>query len=113
MAAAERDCCAPLQVPVFLEAYWRALRFLRDSFKGVSASYEEVPLVEAFQSVVASQLTNHTVAFEEADVAGANGACYQHKYHYAHIRGDPDGKGSFRCLTTMAKAATWTDVALE
>ena len=38
---------------------------------------------------------------------GAEGALYMQRYHTAHVsgEGEPDGHGSFRCLTTKASRA--------
>eukprot|EP01047_Picozoa_sp_COSAG01_P063363 COSAG01_NODE_8200_length_2878_cov_3.534005_2_plen_413_part_00 len=90
-------------IPVFLDIFHRAVLFLRESFKGKSASYEEFRVVDAFRSTTAANLT-HKVEFTETDVVGLDGGSYTQRYHYAHIRGDTEpnahGHGSFRCLVT-------------
>lgn len=91
-------------VPVFLDTFRRAVLFLRESFRGESASYEELRVVDAFTSVVAKSLTRHRVEFVEADVMGSDGGCYTQRYHYANIcDSESDGCGSFRCLVTKCQ----------
>ena len=95
------DGVSESMVPVFLETFYRAVGFLREVLKG-HEQYEEVRLVDAFTSTVATNLSNHRVETVEADVAGTSD-CYRQMYHYAQVRdGEANGEGSCRCLVTKA-----------
>ena len=91
-------------VSVFLETFRMAMLFLRKSFKGKSATYEELRVVDAFRSTVEMNLTHCAVKSTETDVIGSGGDHYTQRYNYAHVRdGDPDGHGSFRCMVTKCE----------
>lgn len=96
------------RIPVFLETFRRALLFLRDAFRARGAeSYQEITLVDAFTSTVATQLKGHAVERVESDVAGSNGDCYSQRYSNARflVDRDPNGEGAFRCLLTKVSVA--------
>ena len=94
-------------VPLFLDTFQRAVRFLREALKRpeAGASYEEVSVVDAFCAIVAANLTRHAVESTAADVPGADGGQYTQRYHTALVRGDgePNGEGSVRCLLTKTR----------
>ena len=99
-------------LPVFLHTFRRAVRFLRDALKRSRATaldhaLEELSVVDAFAATAAANLTRHAVESTAVDVRGAEGALYMQRYHTAHVsgEGEPDGHGSFRCLTTKASRA--------
>ena len=66
-----------------------------------------VSVVDAFAATAAANLTRHAVESTAVDVPGVEGALYMQRYHTAHVsgEGEPDGHGSFRCLTTKASRA--------
>ena len=92
-------------LPIFLETFQRAVRFLREALRRERVRYEEISVVDAFCSTVAANLTRHAVESTAADVTGADGGRYTQRYHTAHFRGngEPNGEGSFRCLMTNAR----------